>query len=491
MKLLFAMLIIVALAAGCSGDDKSASNTATAPATGAVASPENTFAAGEARARGWTMLGHNLASTFGGNNIQGGFTIDAARGLAQAWSFEVAGSVTGVPAVLDGRVYALASGGMYALDATSGAQIWINRDVKGTSSPTWNDGALYVNDSKSVLHRLDAATGAETWRAVIDANPAAAGFSSPVVADGMVIVGSASIEEVSAKDGATFRGSMVAFDAATGAEVWRHYTVDPPYNGVSVWSSPSVDLERGIVYGSTGNNYTGDAGPTSDSIFALDLKTGALKWNKQLSQGDVFTIPTPKSPDSDFGTNPILFSALIDGEKRFLVGAGQKSGMFWALDAASGEVVWSRKVSGGSALIGGIFNNGAFDGEHIIVAGNNGTSAAPGSEPSNGNSKGPGAAITTSVLMAMDPADGHVVWERQLPAWVWAPITVGGRVGFVSADRQLQAFDLATGATLFTFDTDGTIASGAAIVDQRIYFGSGVAYLGTKPDNKLHALAVP
>jgi polyvinyl alcohol dehydrogenase (cytochrome) len=312
-----------------------------------------------------------------------------------------------------------------------------------------------------------------------------------VVAGGLVIVGSASIEEVSAKDGATFRGSMVAFDAATGAEVWRHYTADAPYNGVSVWSSPSVDEERGIVYGSTGNNYTGDAGPTSDSIFALDLKTGVLKWNKQLSEGDVFTIPSPHSPDSDFGTNPILFEAIIDGEKRFLVGAGQKSGMFWALDAATGDVVWSRKVSGGSALIGGVFNNGAFDGERIIVAGNNGTSTGPGSEPSNGNSKGPGAGITTSVLMAMDPADGHVLWERQLPAWVWAPITVGGMVGFVSSDRQLQAFDLRTGEKLYTFDTEGTIASGASIADGRIYFGSGVAYIGTTPDNKLHALAVP
>jgi polyvinyl alcohol dehydrogenase (cytochrome) len=401
----------------------------------------------------------------------------------------VAGSVTGVPAVIDGRVYALASGGMYALDAATGTQVWVNRDVKGTSSPTWDGGALYVNDSKSILHRLDAATGAETWRAVIDANPAAAGFSSPVVADGLVIVGSASIEEVSAKDNATFRGSMVAFDAATGAEAWRHYTAEPPYNGVSIWSSPSVDLERGIVYGTTGNNYTGDPGPTSDSIFALDLKTGALKWNKQLSQGDVFTIPTPRSPDSDFGTNPILFPAIIDGEKRFLVGAGQKSGMFWALDALTGDVVWSRKVSGGSALIGGVFNNGAFDGERIIVAGNNGTSTGAGSEPSNGNSKL--GAVTTSVLMAMDPADGHVIWERQLPAWVWAPITVGGMVGFVSPDRQVQAFDLRTGEKLNTFDTDGTIASGASIVDGRIYFGSGVAYIGTKADNKLHALATP
>src|SRR5205814_1900911 len=144
-------------------------------------------------------------------------------------------------------------------------------------------------------------------------------------------------------------------------------------------------------------------------------------------------------------------------------------GMFWALDRMTGDVIWSRKVSAGSALIGGIFNNGAYDGERLIVTGNNGTSSGPGSEPANGNSKSIGGANTlTSVLMALDPADGDVLWERQLPAWDWAPITLAGSVGFVAADRELQAFDTATGAKLWSMQTEGTIASGAAIAGCRI-----------------------
>ncbi len=471
-------LALASTLVACSSSSKSAATNTMPAATSAVSA--------------WTMLAHDPTSHFQ-NDAEHTISVSNASTLHEAWQFKVVGSVTGTPAVVDGRVYALStSGGTYAVDATSGDVIWQNNAVKGTSSPTWRDGKLYINDGASVLHRLDAGTGTEEWQAKIDPHPAAGGFSSPVVADGLVIVGSASIEEVSAKASATFRGSLVAFDAATGREVWRHYTTDPPYNGVSIWSTPSVDEDLGLVYGTTGNNYTEAVSPTSDSIFALDLKTGALRWNRQVSQGDLFTLPSPRGPDSDFGTNPILFDATIGGAKRKFVGAGQKSGTFWALDRETGEIVWSAKVSDGSQLIGGIFNNGAYDGERIIVAGNNGTSNGPGSEPSNGNSHALAAAqTTTSVLMAMDPTDGHVLWERQLPAWDWSPITIANGVGFVAADRDLQAFDVTTGAKLFSFPTEGTIASGAAIVDGRVYFGSGIAYLGTKPDDKLHALALP
>lgn len=84
-----------------------------------------------------------------------------------------------------------------------------------------------------------------------------------------------------------------------------------------------------------------------------------------------------------------------------------------------------------------------------------------------------------------------MLWERQLPAWVWAPITVTYGVGFVSADSEIQAFDTATGAKLFSLKTSGTIASGASIAGGRVYFGSGLGYIGTTFDNTLHALAVP
>lgn len=467
-------LVVAACGGGGSGDGPAPGETATPP---------------KGRDGSWTKLGYDLSSSFH-NPEESIISPENAAGLEELWRFETSGAVNGMPAVVDGRVYALAEGALYAFGAATGDVVWENDGVGGTSSPTYHEGTLYLSGGAATLHAVDAETGDELWQTAIDEHPRAAGFSSPAVVDDLVIIGSSSTEEFGSEN-PTFRGSLVAFDRETGDEVWRHDTVQPPYNGVSVWSSASVDLEAGAVYADTGNNYTGDASETSDSVFALDVETGELLWSTQLSEGDVFTVQNPQSEDSDFGTNPILFEAEVGGVVRELVGAGQKSGMFWVLDRGTGEVVWSRQVSGGSALIGGVFNNGAYDGERIVVAGNNGTSEGPGSEPANGESEPlAGADTPTSVLMAMDPADGSVRWERQLPAWVWAPITLANGVGFVSAESELQAFDIESGEKLFTFDTDGTISSGAAVAGGRVFFGSGLGYIGTTPDSAFYALGV-
>lgn len=476
MSKLLALLAFLAFGVAACGDDAAQPASSTPQPTAPAVSTSDA----------WTMLGHDARSSFHNPN-ETSLSVATVPNLEELWSRTDIGTVTGAPAIVDDRVYVLSSEGTYALDAATGETLWSSREVTGTSSVTYHEGVVYVNGGPAVLHALDAETGDELWRAAVDPHPRASGFSSPVIAGELVIVGSSSTEEVTAVDNATFRGSVVAFDRESGAEAWRHYTVEPPYNGVAVWSTVSVDVEAGLVFASTGNNYTGEAGPTSDAVFALDLTSGDVVWQNQLREGDVFTIPNPVGEDTGFGANPILYE--VDGRK--LLGVGQKSGAFWALDRETGEVVWERQVSGGSALIGGVFNNGAYDGERIIVAGNNATSDGPGSEPANGESEPLGAADTpTSVLMAMDPADGSVLWERQLPAWVWAPITLANGVGYVSAERAFQAFDVATGEKLFELDAEGTIASGAAVAGGRAVFGSGLAYFGTTPGRTLYALGV-
>ena len=76
----------------------------------------------------------------------------------------------------------------------------------------------------------------------------AVGFSSPVVAGDAVIVGLSSLEEVTARENATFRGGVVAFDRRSGKELWRYRTAEPPNNGVGVWSSVSVDTGARTVF---------------------------------------------------------------------------------------------------------------------------------------------------------------------------------------------------------------------------------------------------
>jgi outer membrane protein assembly factor BamB len=265
---------------------------------------------------------------------------------------------------------------------------------------------------------------------------------------------------------------VAAYDRDTGEQLWRDYTANPPHNGAAVWSTVSIDAEARVVFAGSGQNYTGEAGPGSDALFALDLDTGARLWTTQTVAGDVFTPINPGGPDADFGANPILFEAEIDGAPRALVGAGQKNGMFWALDRASGEIVWQRMLGPGSPLTGGVLNNGAFDGTRILVANND-------------------AGQGHGTLFALDPSDGAILWERPLPGWVWGPITSANGFGFVAADKDLHAFDAETGEDLLVFPTGGTIACGASIARGRVYFGSGLQHIVGTVDRKLYVLALP
>jgi polyvinyl alcohol dehydrogenase (cytochrome) len=417
----------------------------------------------------WAMLAQNVASTYT-NAAERTLSIANVGQLELDWRFGPRSIVNGAAAVVDGVAYVLSGASLYALDLASRTVRWENRDLAGTSSPTFDGGTLFVQTANADVVALDPATGVEHWRAAVD--PLAFGWGSPVVFERFVIVGIASADLTS---NASFRGGMVAFDRNTGAELWRFRTADAPSNGVSVWSTPSVDVEARVVYGSTGNNYTGEPGPTSDAIFALDVDTGALRWLTQLTEGDVFTIGAASGPDFDFGTNPILFEAMVDGHLRKLVAAGQKSGAMWALDRKTGEVVWSQSVSPGSSLIGGVFNNGAYDGERILAVGNNGTSSAPGGEPTVPPNQG------HARLVALDPSTGAILWERQVGGWVWAPITVANGVGFVAVDTILEAFDVRTGAKLFTFSAAGTITSAPVVGGGKLHFGAGLSYfVGTR-----------
>jgi polyvinyl alcohol dehydrogenase (cytochrome) len=435
----------------------------------------------------WGSLGNDPTGAYN-NKRETKLNVNNVRDLKIAWTSRQYGNVNGAAAVVGNTVYVQSNTGTYAINATTGEQVWRNAAVTGTSSPTYDNGELFVNDSAAVLHSLNAETGAEHWRAKVDPHPQASGFSSPVVHQQYVIVGSASSDEyVNQTDTSTFRGGVVAYNRDTGAQLWRRYTVEPGFTGGAVWSSVAIDPVLGLVYGTNGNNYTGQASNTSDSIFALRLVDGSVAWWTQLAKGDVFTVARPTSPDYDFGASPILFDGGTGLFARKLVGAGQKAGIFWALDRATGAVVWERRVSEGNLLSGGILNNGAHDGQRILVVGNRGTSIGPGSEPANGESPG---ATGTAVLMALNTANGTIAWERQLPAWTWAPITVANGVGFVAYETALQAFNTQTGAKLFDYKTNGTITSAPIVANGRVHFGSGLTYILGKPDQTLHALSL-
>jgi polyvinyl alcohol dehydrogenase (cytochrome) len=186
-----------------------------------------------------------------------------------------------------------------------------------------------------------------------------------------------------------FRGSVVALDAETGAQLWKTFAINEPSHpttksalgtqffgpsGAGIWSAPTLDPEHKVLYVGTGNNYSDPAVTTSDAILALDMDTGKLLWSRQLTPQDTYngscrrtieSCPKTKGPDFDFGSSPILVS--LPGGQRVLV-AGQKSGVVYALDPDnSGKVLWQMRVGEGG-VNGGVQWGPAVDGNKVYVA---------------------------------------------------------------------------------------------------------------------------
>jgi glucose dehydrogenase len=200
-------------------------------------------------------------------------------------------------------------------------------------------------------------------------------------------VGTSSLEEfVSIEECCIFRGSFVKLDVQTGAILWKTYMLPDnkgmkgKYAGAAIWgSSPSIDVYRNHVYIATGNLYSAppnilecqerqnnETTPIdqdacvepenhSNSILALDLDNGNIKWYNQLGGYDVWFLAcrdasTPNCPplgpiqDADFGEEPMMLTTFVNGKKKDIVVAVQKSGFAWALDRDNGTLVWSTVI---------------------------------------------------------------------------------------------------------------------------------------------------
>jgi polyvinyl alcohol dehydrogenase (cytochrome) len=435
----------------------------------------------------WTNQAYDVQSTWHNTN-EPTLTKKNVADLKELWSIPL--GLLSTVTVVGKHVFTAGSSGISSINADSGSVEWTQggtpaESIGTSSSPTYDNGVLYIdNGVNGFIYALDADTGDVIWQTQVERHPQFAGFSTPIVYGDRVFVGVSSNEEAGTGANATFKGSVVALDKKSGHIIWQTYTAGEGENGCAVWSTVALDPPARTLYAATGNNYTENAGPGSDSIFALDMKNGGVNWHVQANAGDVFTTINPRSPDSDFGANPVVF----DYEKKHYVAAGSKSGSLFVYDRESGEQIVTRVLGAGSAFIGGIFQALAWDGEYLYTVNNRTTSEAPGSEASNGDSV---TDKTTSVLFALHPLTLDTVWERQLPAWVWSPMTLVNGMGFLGAERLLEAFDTSDGSKLYEFKTEGTIIGAPVVNNGRVYVTSGLTYYFGHPDDKLHALALP
>jgi len=468
--------------------------------------------------------------------------------LELKWAFGFAGDVTAfaAPTIVNGTIFVGSAGGVVqALDAKSGCLYWTYqadgpvRSAMGVSS----DGAktsLVFSDQNGGVHSIDALTGAPVWKIRVEPHEATRLTGAAAVQNGVAYIPAASWEETRSLDAeypcCTFRGSITAVRVRDGSIAWKTYLVDEPKrtgatrvgtptfgpSGVGVWSRPTIDAGRGVLYITTGDNYSHPATPTSDAVVALDIKTGRIVWTQQTTPNDVYNsacptkavnCPEDSGPDHDFGSSALLLKT--PAGKDILV-AGQKSGVVYGLDpSANGEVLWQTRVGKGGTN-GGVQWGMASDGRNVYASVSDVVrppGIVGGPAPVGGANLDP---TQGGGLSALRIEDGVRVWFAPgapcdpprpgcSPAQPGAVTVIDGAVFSGSMDGHLRAFSTADGKLLWDVDTaksytavNGTPAKGGSldgagpiVVDGMVYVNSGYPRFGGMAGNVLLAFGLP
>ena len=493
-----------------------------------------------AKGSSWNGWGGTLSNTRYVPVDKGGISAPLVPRLKLKWAFGLPGvtAARAQPVVAGGRVFISSeSGDVFALSAKTGCIYWSYHAQSGIraaatigqyrTSTGGNGWALYVADGAANAYGIDTQTGRQIWMKKIDEHPGARATGSPVYYNGRVYVPLAGLNEEGqgsrvTYECCTFRGSVTALDASTGAQIWKTYTIaeEPKKRGVTkegvqawgpsgagIWSAPTIDARRRVLYVATGNGYSDPPQPTSDAVMALDLDKGTIKWFIAPGITEVWMMgckpentdnnprcPAKEGPDHDFSASPMLTKTSA-GKDILLIQS--KSGMAYGLDPdKNGAKVWEYKTSGGSGL-GGQWG-GAVDGK-LAYFGVNGTlSGSPGG------------------MRAVKIDTGEEVWskqpepklcgtERGCSAAQGAALTaVPGIVFSGSGDGGIRAYASDDGTIVWSFDTNkefktvnGVKANGAAmdgpgaaVSDGMLYINSGYGGLVGRPGNVLLAFGV-
>jgi polyvinyl alcohol dehydrogenase (cytochrome) len=433
----------------------------------------------------------------------GGITADNVANLQLKWAFGIA-DVTqsrAQPAIVGGWLFmGSQTGTIYALDAATGCTHWTYKAQAGVRTAisvgpvgpadTPTGYAIYFADAQARAYGVDAATGREIWVRKVDDHPAARVTGAPTLHAGRLYVPTSGVSEETAAsmpdyECCTFRGSLTALDATTGAVVWKSYTVDEPQRrgtsssgkplwgpaGAPIWSAPTIDEKRGLIYAATGNAYADPSPPTSDAIVAFDMATGKIRWINQImpdvwilgcdpqssggnaDAGENPNCPEDVGPDFDFSASPALVT-LANGRDALVV--TQKSGVGYLLDPARrGREIWEYRWGRGSP-VGGVWG-AAVDGTQAYFAVADQLTPAPGG------------------LHAVNLATGQRAWYTPPPPPVCAAgpgcsaaqsaalTSIPGVVFSGSADGAVRAYASADGRVLWSFDTNRDFATVNAV----------------------------
>lgn len=370
----------------------------------------------------------------------------------------------------------------------------------GPNGPAVGWGKVFVAKDLYTIAALNMSTGEELWSVKIsDVNTTGVDIQ-PSVYDGMVYVSTVpGTADIFYAPGGI--GVIYALDQQTGKVAWQFSTVDTPdlwghkevNSGGGCWYSPSIDLDTGIMYWGIANpapfpgtkewpNGSSRPGPNlyTNSMMALDHKTGEMKWFTQVNPHDIF--------DYDFEASPILASANISGKQQDIVIGAGKMGRVYAFNRQTGAILWAAVVGehqndqlaalpNGTtrvqpSVIGGVETPMAYsDGVAYVPVVNMFTDWTPSAPDfaSLNFSSGKGE------LVAVDVSTGKILWSK-----VFNSINVGGAtvvndlVFTATYDGTIYGLKKGTGEQVFSTKAPAGINGWPAVAGDTIIWPVGV-----------------
>jgi alcohol dehydrogenase (cytochrome c) len=408
--------------------------------------------------------------------------------LAWIWASQSTGRFEATPVVAEGVLYTVrAPNDVVALDALTGAILWTHaytpapeiRATGGGGRP--NRGVailgdrLFLGTLDAHLRAIDARTGKLVWDAVVASandpacqppnaavrHPCYVITHAPLVVNNRVLVGVAGGDTGLAGYG--IRGFIAAFDADTGKEAWRFFTIPAPgesgsetwpgeswkTGGAGVWTTGTYDPELNLTYWGVGNPTPVHDGKTrvgdnlySNSLVALDVETGRLKWHYQFTPHDEM--------DWDSAHIPVLADVKWNGGMRKIVLLANKNGVLYVLDRTTGQFLAGRPFANQNWLEG-------FDEKGRPI-----TLLRP---------------VTERIPDTLGATNWHPPSFSPLSGLFYVPVRERPAEGAGNAYGAIRAFDPVTGAVRWEFKrSDATFASGVLTT------ASGVVFTGVAGD---------
>ena len=362
-----------------------------------------------------TYLGNAQRSGF--NSAETIINVTSAPNLKMHWKYQAGGyiSVNYIsvqPIEAHGMIYWGSWDGNEHATNRNGAQVWQTGlgytyssqcdDLVGVASTATiatvgisgkSTPVVFVGGGNASFYALNATTGAIIWQTSLGTSPDNFIWSSPVYYRGSIYIGLASLGDCPLVQGKLFR-----LNATTGAIQNTFNVVPSGCTGGGVWGSPTIDASDGSVYFATGNPGSCSSNePYATSLVKLKASNLSFINSWQVPQNQQVS-------DGDFGATPTLFSAVIGGVTRSLVGVVNKNGIYYALDrtAISHGYVWSAKIATVGGGCGpdcgdGSISSSAWDGSTLYIAGGQTTI---------------GGVSCQGSLRAVNPATGTFIWEH-------------------------------------------------------------------------------